>query len=867
MIKYEGERNSLRANRKYIVAVALLAVLAVVFGLAGTVAPVLESSSSESSSSDSVTHFVNPPTYDSGWVNITDKAGQYFSLMHGLNTTEVVVDIRGKQSLDPMGGALAWSRTYGGTSSEIAYSVVQTSDGGYVLAGDTSSFGAGGRDFWLVKTNSTGHMLWSQTYGGTDEDVAYSVVETLDGGYALAGRTHSFGPGWCNFWLVKTDSAGTMLWNQTYGTGDNSARSVVQTSDGGYALAGYSHGDFSLVKTDSAGTMLWDRTYGRPGRDGAYSMVQTSDGGYALAGVTTVYIAQDPWVWVGDAVVGADGEAVVGVNEVTFIARGTSFYLYYPPTDFLWERAAPPQPDGAAFKTGTALAWDGDDYIYALYGAATGDSRRWFYRYSISGNSWEALANTTADQGEGDAIAWVGLDNRIYATIGGEQRPTYFIRYDPSTNSWDDAAVADPPAGMGDGASLVWTGDNFLYALRGEFDETSPLYDFWRYDIVSDTWTAMADIPAYPQNGGEGGVGDGGSLLYIGLWVSNQTDFIYALSGNQVNEVPDNRTYRYTISTNSWERLADLPFKVGDYVGNRLAYAVQIYAWQGTPSTWEGGGDDVAAYGITHDDFWLVKTDTAGTLLWDKTYGGTEDDHAYSVVETSDGGYVLAGSTDSFGAGDRDFWLVKTNSTGHMLWDRTYGGTGWEVAYSVVQTLDGGYAIAGYTDSFGAGDRDFWLVKTDSAGNTLWNQTYGGTDDEEARSVVQTSDEGYALAGVTRISGVPYFWLVKVHAEMNLEHQRNLSTETGLAWTGLTNSTITLYRGTDDPYWNYVRVRIWLIKEPTWQYGDINQDGVVDIQDLYIVSRNYGKTFSLLSLTGIIAIAGIHTYKKRKQQK
>lgn len=311
--------------------------------------------------------------------------------------------------------------------------------------------------------------------------------------------------------------------------------------------------------------------------------------------------SSDSWVWVRDTITGAWGEAVVGTGDAIYIARKLGFYSYKPADNSWTVMAAPPNPDaGDAFKTGTALAWDFGDYIYALYGAATDDSRGWFSRYSISGNSWQALANTPYDQGEGNAITWVGFDNCIYATIGGEQRVTYFLRYDPSANTWSDTEVADPPAGMGDGASLVWTGGEFLYALRGEFHEESPTYDFWGYNITSDIWTEMAYIPAYPHDGGKGGVGDGGSLLYIGLWLSNQTDFIYALSGNQAypespSSIPDNRFYRYTISADIWERLADLPFGVGCYVGCRLGYADgHIYAWQGTPSTWTRGGDDLA---------------------------------------------------------------------------------------------------------------------------------------------------------------------------------------------------------------------------------------------------------------------------------
>ena len=324
-----------------------------------------------------------------------------------------------------------------------------------------------------------------------------------------------------------------------------------------------------------------------------------------------------PWVWVRDTVTGAYGEAVVGTGDAIYVARKNSFYRYNPADNSWTTLAAPPNPDsGDAFKTGTALAWDFSDYIYALYGAATGEGRRWFYRYCISSDSWEALANTTYDQGEADAITWVGIDNCTYATVGGEQRPTYFIRYNASTNSWSNEQ--HPQAGMGDGASLVWTGGDSVYALRGEYYESSPLFDFWRYNLTDDVWTAIADIPATPWDGGVGGVGDGGSLLYAGFWLSNQADYIYALSGNQAHPdgIPDNRTYRYTISLDSWERLADLPFGVGYYVGCRLGYADgHIYAWQGAPSTWNGGGDDLARYKVGRTDIAVINVTLSKTVV------------------------------------------------------------------------------------------------------------------------------------------------------------------------------------------------------------------------------------------------------------
>ena len=186
-----------------------------------------------------------------------------------------------------------WSRTYGGNDTDSAETVIQTSDGGYVIVGQTQSFGAELGDLWLVKTNSSGITEWVRIYGGEGLDVAYSVVETTDGGYALAGLTCSFGAGLADFWLIKTGASGNMEWNRTYGgTGDDSARSLCVTSDGGYAIAGFTnsfdadHYDFWLIKTDAFGNMEWNRTYGGTGVDEAFSLVATSDGGYAIAGFT-----------------------------------------------------------------------------------------------------------------------------------------------------------------------------------------------------------------------------------------------------------------------------------------------------------------------------------------------------------------------------------------------------------------------------------------------------------------------------------------------------------------------------------------------------------------------------------------------------
>ena len=114
-----------------------------------------------------------------------------------------------------------------------------------------------------------------------------------------------------------------------------------------------------------------------------------------------------------------------------------------------------------------------------------------------------------------------------------------------------------------------------------------------------------------------------------------------------------------------------------------------------------------------------------GNMEWNQIYGGAKDDCARSLVAASDGGFALAGDTKSFGAGYADFWLVKTDANGSMEWNQTYGRTGYDVVYSLVAASDGGFALAGYTDPYGAEYEDFWLVKTDVYGNMEWSQTYG----------------------------------------------------------------------------------------------------------------------------------------------
>ena len=190
-------------------------------------------------------------------------------------------------------GDTIWSKTYGGTDNDEGNSVRQTTDGGYIIAGYTRSFGAGSYDVYVIKTNASGDTLWTRTYGGTGDDYGYSVQQTSDGGYIVAGQTSSFGAGGYDVWVIKTNASGDTLWTRTYGgTGDDYGHSVQQTSDGGYIIGGYTtsfgagSADVYLIKTDASGDTLWTRTCGGTWDDFGYSVRQTSDKGYIVAGAS-----------------------------------------------------------------------------------------------------------------------------------------------------------------------------------------------------------------------------------------------------------------------------------------------------------------------------------------------------------------------------------------------------------------------------------------------------------------------------------------------------------------------------------------------------------------------------------------------------
>ena len=208
-------------------------------------------------------------------------------------------------------------------------------------------------------------------------------------------------------------------------------------------------------------------------------------------------------------------------------------------------------------------------------------------------------------------------------------------------------------------------------------------------------------------------------------------------------------------------------------------------------TTYSKDGDITGKHGIC--DYWIVKLDANGNLSWQKNLGGSLHNNAYAVKQTTDGGYIVAGSREFEIIGGEDYWIVKLNANGHLSWQKSFGGNGTDIAYAIEQTTDGGYIVAGKSDSERGdvkgnhADYDYWIVKLNANGHLSWQKSLGGFNRDIPNSIQQTTDGGYIVVGVsysndgdvTGNHGDFDYWIVKLDADGNLSWQKCLGGSSG----------------------------------------------------------------------------------------
>jgi hypothetical protein len=603
-------------------------------------------------------------------------------------------------------GDTTWTKLYGGTQNDVGYSVEQTLDSGFVIVGTTLSFGAGSNDIYLIKTDQNGNTLWTKTYGGSENDIGNSVKQTSDNGYIVVGYTQSFGATSGDVYIIKTDANGDTLWTRMYGnTESEQAWHVIEVSSGGYMVAGYAQSIVTaeynayVISLDVNGDTLWTKTYGGSGHEEAHSIVESSEGGFVIIGSTRPEFE-------------------------------TNFDIYviktYDNGDTLWTKTYGP-------NIGDDQGWsiqntsDGG-YIAAGYSDSfgAGDYDMYLIKTDVNGNViWETTYGgiddekcATVQQSSDDKFIIVGSTqsfgaggNDIYIVKTGIQMDTVWTNTYGGTG--DDRGFAVQQTSNN---NYIVVGKTTSFGLRGDSADVYLIHT----DVDGNTiWTQTY-----------GGTGDDG-----GYSVNQTTDGGYIITG-YTNSYGAGRSDVYLVKTDAdgdtnWTRTYGGSANDGGYSVNRTTDGGYIITGYTYP------------FGVLRSEVYLIKTNSSGDTAWTKTYGWVDDDEGFSVNQTSDGGYIITGYT--YRIDQNDVYLIKTNANGDTIWTKTYGSAKDDGGCSVYQTSDGGYIITGYTNPFD--NYDVYLIKTDVNGDTIWTKTFGGTGDDVGHSVYETFNGGYIITG------------------------------------------------------------------------------------------------------------------------
>jgi len=702
-----------------------------------------------------------------------------------------------------------WNRTFWGLNDEWVRVVQQTSDGGYILAGSTQSYGSGGSDIWLVRIDHEGGEQWSRTYGGNSRDWPNSVRQTFDGGFIIAGGTESYGAGHSDLFLVKTDHNGNEQWNRRFGGESHEFHSYLeQTTDGGFILGSRTlsfYGSYWLIKTDADGNMQWDRIFDQSLKsfqqisdgcfvftrvtrseqdrkilltktdpegveqwersfegDNIHSVLQTSDGGYVMAG------DKDSDVWL--VKLSKEGPAPTalfrydplyfGVNQTITFDASKSYDPDGNITNYQWDFG-----EGNLTNTTEKIISHSYDrkgkYNVVLTvmdneGAVNSTGRELTVQRSATPvKNWDRTFGGTGDDSM-DSI-WQTSDggymlagtSRSY--IEGEWHTfARLVKTGPDGNLEWEKSISGRESDKD--YSIVRTNDGGFLITGRTYDTES----IWIMKSDSEGNEQWSDTFGY----GPDRVYSAAKTPDGGYMISGSTDPYYA------------RHYDFLLVRTDREGSELWHRTYGD--GDAGFYSGELFR-----QTMDGGNIMGGTTSSTElNDFWLVKTDVEGVEQWNRTFVGDDYYDLSLIQQTTDGGYIIAGRTESYSQGwctcylctdSHDIWLVKTDAEGNELWKRTFKGEGRSWRYPFLHTFDDGYVLGGAVHSSRTDSLDFWLMKTDENGVELWNRNYGGSADEKAYSILQTSDGGYILAGETKSGGNSDVWLVSTEPDGHVQ--------------------------------------------------------------------------------------------------
>ena len=587
------------------------------------------------------------------------------------------------------GGISLYQKTYGGAKDDFGNQVAQAADSGYVIVGKTNSFGAGGYDGLITKINKRGNVVWSKTVGGSGNDELGAIKRTSDNGFIVCGSTRSFGNPIGDAWLIKLDGAGTIQWAKKYGDGNSDGQlgiNVIQLSDGGYAMTGiyrWANGSGGVAqsfvtRTDGQGNVIWSKQYTLSGAsDDAYGIVE-------------------------------DGNSLVIVGVYN---------------------------SGSTFMDGYIMKLD-----------KTNGSQQWLRRYDAENRStWfgEVIKTNTGYQ-----VAGIITDN-----FGGQNQQSCIWNLNTDGTVQNVYKLVIPGITT---ISAGWQGfsDGSFLVVNGENTNSS--------DVLLTRVNANGTIAwskKYPRAGRQHiqtvhSSIEGGFILLgnnNNAGITTDSSNVYVMRVDSLGNA----------GTCSGINTTDVSVAVPTFTSPGFSAATSDVVIT-NPVITENGANVVLTVKTLCNYCSLTPpilpptgsdtTCTNGISLYQKTYGGAKDDFGNQVAQAADSGYVIVGKTNSFGAGGYDGLITKINKRGNVVWSKTVGGSGNDELGAIKRTSDNGFIVCGSTRSFGNPIGDAWLIKLDGAGTIQWAKKYGdgNSDGQLGINVIQLSDGGYAMTGIYR---------------------------------------------------------------------------------------------------------------------